>query len=114
MIGKLHGKVVAPRTSMVADYGRRGELRVYFSQFSDDASAARALDAMLVGMSTGRTPFARPQKEPGGTGRWVTFGPGGHHLLWVSKGCVYWLQGAPGTVEDAAAELPAPTMGVWT
>lgn len=114
MIAEMHGKQVAPRNSMVADYGARGELRVYVSLYRDDAEAFRVLGTMIRGMRSGRTPFTPPQQETGGSGRWLTFGPGGHHELWVSQGRLYWLQGAADAVQQAAAELPPPVAGSWT
>ena len=114
MIGEMHGKQVVPTSSMVADYGTNGELRVYLSLYADETQAFRVLERMLKGMGSGNTPFAPPRQEPGGTGRWLTFGAGGHHLLWVSKGRVYWLQGFPDVVQGAAAELPKPSSGSWT
>ncbi len=114
MIGEIHGKQVVPTSSMVADYGTNGELRVYLSLYADETQAFRVLERMLKGIGSGNTPFAPPRQEPGGTGRWLTFGPGGHHLLWVSRGRVYWLQGLPDAVQGAAAELPKPSSGSWT
>jgi hypothetical protein len=114
LIAELHGKQVAPRSSMVADYGARGELRVYVSLYQDDAEASGVLGRMIGGMRSGHTPFSPPQQESAGAGRWLTFGPGGHHLLWVSEGRLYWLQGLPDAVQGAAAELPKPSPGTWT
>lgn len=114
MIARMHGKQVAPTNSMVADYGARGELRVYLSLYADNADAFRVLGRMIVGMRSGGTPFTSPQQESGGSGRWLTFGPGGHNELWVSQGRLYWLQGSPGAVQQAAAELPPPVAGSWT
>jgi len=114
LIAEMHGRQVAPRTSMVADYGARGELRAYVSLYRDDAEAFGVLGTMIGGMRSGHTPFTPPQQEAGGSGRWLTFGPGGHHELWVSQGRLYWLQGLPDVVQQAAAELPAPVTGSWT
>jgi hypothetical protein len=114
MIARLHGKRVAPASSFVADYGTGGELRVYLASFTDAAEASRTLERMLAGMSSGSSPFSSPRPERGGSGRWLAFGPGGHNELWVSDGRLYWLQGLPAAVQDAAAELPAPVAGIWT
>ncbi len=114
LIAELHGKQVAPRSSLVADYGARGELRVYVSLYQDDAEAFGVLGTMIGGMRSGRTPFSPPQQETAGSGRWLTFGPGGHNELWVSQGRLYWLQGLPDAVQQAAAELPPPVAGNWT
>lgn len=113
LIGQMHEKDVAPRASMVAEYGGRGELRVYLSIYPSDGQAARVLAQMLEGMRSGDTPFTMPRPE-GTSGRWFTFGPGGHHLLWVSRSRLYWVQGVPEAVQEAAAELPPPSPGVWT
>ena len=114
MIAGMHGKQVAPTNSTVADYGARGQLRVYVSLYADDAEAFHVLGRMIVGMRSGGTLFTPPQQESGGSGRWLTFGPGGHNELWVSQGRFYWLQGSPGAVRQAAAELPPPVAGSWT
>jgi hypothetical protein len=114
MVAEMHGKQVAPANSMVADYGAKGELRVYLSLYGNDAEAFRVLGRMVVGMRSGGTPFAPPQQEPGGSGRWLTFGPGGHSVLWVSGDRLYWLLGSPDAVRQAASELPAPIAGSWT
>ena len=113
MIADMHGKQAAPRTTMVADYGTGSELRVYLSLYPDDAAAFRVLERMITGMRSGTTPFTTPRQE-GSSGRWLTFGPGGHHELWVSRGRLYWLQGSPDIIQRAAAELPHPSPGTWT
>jgi hypothetical protein len=114
MITEMHGKRVAPTKSVVADYGAKGELRVYLSLYADDAEAFRVLGRMIGGMRSGGTPFTPPHQESGASGRWLTFGPGGHNELWVSQGCLYWLQGSPDAVQQAATELPPPAAGSWT
>jgi len=114
MIAELHGRQVAPRDSIVADYGGKGELRVYMSNYSEDAAAQRVLAGMIGAMRSGGTPFTPPHQEEGDSGRWLTFGPGGHHELWVSQGRLYWLQGSPDAVRQAATELPPPASGSWT
>ncbi len=113
LIAEMHGRDVAPRQSVVAEYGTQGELRAFVSVYTNDEEAARVLTRMLEAMRYGSTPFIPPRAQ-GTSGRWVTFGPGGHHLLWVSRSRLYWLQGLPDAVEQAATELPAPTPGVWT
>jgi hypothetical protein len=114
LIAQLHGRQVTRGDSIVADYGARGELRVYLSHFPDDAEAVRVLGSMIGAMRSGTTPFTPPHQDAGDSGRWLTFGPGGHHELWVSQGRLYWLQGSPEAVQQAAAELPPPVAGSWT
>ena len=114
IIAQLHGRQVAPGDSIVADYGAKGELRVYLSHYPDDAEAVRVLGTMIGAMRSGATPFTPPRQDTGDSGRWLTFGPGGHHELWVSQGRLYWLQGSPDAVQQAAAELPPPVAGSWT
>jgi hypothetical protein len=114
IITQLHGRQVAPRDSIVADYGAKGQLRVYLSYYPDDAEAVRVLGRMIGVMRSGTTPFTPPRQDTSGAGRWLTFGPGGHHELWVSQGRLYWLQGSPDAVQQAAAELPPPVAGSWT
>jgi hypothetical protein len=113
LIARMHGRDVAPRNSIVAEYGGRGELRVFLSTYPSAEEAARALTRMIEGMRAGGTPFSPPSAE-GTSGRWATFGPGGHHLLWVSRSRLYWLEGRPEVVHQAADELPAPSPGRWT
>ena len=112
-IGTLHGSDVAPQRSFVADYGRRGELRLYVSDFAGAAGAQRALSAMLAGLQGGGTPFRPPRRDRRWPDRWFTIGPGGHHAVWVSGASVYWLAGAPARLERAMDELPAPAHGEW-
>ena len=114
LVSRLHDRAMAQANTAVADYGARSELRLYLSTFPDNTAALAALDAMLRGIHTGKTPFAPPQEQQGMPGRWVTYGPGGHQMLWVSHCQLYWLQGDAETVERAAGELPAPLAGVWT
>jgi hypothetical protein len=113
-IGALHGRDVAPRTSVVAEYGRSGALHLYVSEFAGPAATQRALTAMLAGLGGGRTPFRAPRRDDLRPDRWFTVGPGGHHVLWVSGSSVYWLAGHPGLLDRAMAQLPAPSHGEWT
>lgn len=114
LVSRLHDQAMPAATSAVADYGAGSELRLYLSTFADDTAASAAFEAMLRGIRTGGTPFVPPREHQQMPGRWVTYGPGGHQMLWVSRRQLYWLQGDPETVERAAGELPAPLAGVWT
>jgi hypothetical protein len=113
-IAALHGREVAPRTSVVAEYGRSGALHLYVSEFAGPAAAQRAMTAMLAGLHSGRLSFHAPQRDDLRPDRWFTVGPGGHHVLWVSGSRVYWLAGYPGLFDGAMAQLPAPSHGEWT
>jgi hypothetical protein len=114
VIGALHGRDVAPQRSLVAHYGRRGELKLYVSHFPGPAGAQRAMSAMLAGLRGGRTPFRPPRRDDRWPDRWFTVGPGGHHVVWLSGSSVYWLAGYPGLLDRAMAELPPPSHGDWT
>jgi hypothetical protein len=114
LVAELHGKQVAPPASTVAEYGTRGELRVYLAHFANGASARQALRGMLAGLASGATAFSPPREESGAPGRWSTVGPGGHHLLWMCDSTLYWVAGDPDHVLRAAGELPAPSTGRWT
>ncbi len=114
MAARLHGRDVAPADSTVAEYGQPGQLRVWLSRFPDGVEAERALERMVDGMGSGRTPFAVPRPESGGAGRWITVGPGGHSALWASGRLLFWLQGEPEAVMRAADELPPPSGGQIT
>ena len=114
LVSAMHGRPVAPANSVVADYGGRGELRVYLSTFADAASAYRAFDAMMRAIRDAASPFGQPREQADSPGRWVIYGPGGHNMLWVSRAQLFWLQGSPEAVQGAAAELPSPSQGTWT
>lgn len=114
MVTQLHGRQVTAADSTIAQYGRTGELRVWLTRYPDGIKAAAGLKAMLAGLRSGRTPFARPQELPDQPGRWFTVGPGGHHALWVSGSVLYWVEGQPERVQRAVEELPAPSTGLWT
>ena len=113
LVGELHGGDVAPTSSTVASYGRRGELRLYLSIFPDGARANRTFAAMLARLESGETPFSRPRELRETPGRWFTVGPGGHHALWAAGSSVYWLTGDPNRLQQAVSELPAPPSGAW-
>lgn len=114
MIAAMHGKSVAPRDSAVAEYGARGELRLYLSRYRDHDEAREVLARMVNRMASGATPFSPPSSPSTMQGRYLTFGPGGHNVLWVAGSTLYWLQGGAGDIERALPELPAPAAGMWT
>lgn len=113
MVARLHGRQVTAGNSTVAEYGRRGELRVWLTRYPDAAKASTGLKAMLARLRGGGTPFARPLEPPDQPGRWFTVGPGGHHALWVAGSALYWVEGNPARVERALSELPLPSSGLW-
>ena len=114
MVTRLHGRQVAAGSSTVAEYGRRGELRVWLTRYPDAAKASTDLKAMLARLRSGATPFTRPLEQSDQPGRWFTVGPGGHHALWVAGSALYWVEGEPGRVQRAVGELPRPSAGLWT
>ncbi len=114
LVAGMHGKDVAPVSSTVADYGHAGQIRVYLSRFHDAGKARRALDAMLARLGAGDTPFTPPRELAEHPGKWVTVGPGGHHAVWVSGDSLYWVTADPDHIEEAMAELPAASTGIWT
>ncbi len=114
LLDELHGTHVAAAACAIAEYGPDGELKLWLSRFSEPAQAQRVLDVMLARMERGTTPFAAPRQEADDPGRWFTFGPGGHHVLWVSGATLYWLQGEPARLSRGLAELPRPSTGSWT
>ena len=114
MIAAMHGKSVAPRDSAIAEYGTRGELRLYLSRYRDHDEAREVLARMVNRMASGATRFSPPSSPGAMQGRYLTFGPGGHNVLWVAGSTLYWLQGGAGDIEHALPELPAPAAGMWT
>jgi hypothetical protein len=114
LVARLHGRKVAPRQSVLAEYGRGAVITVWLATFASNAEAQRTLGSMIGGIKAGRSPYASPWTEPEEPSRFLTFGPGGEHALWVSGRSVYWLQAAPELFERALAELPPPTTGTWT
>lgn len=109
LVAHAHGTDVAPPDSLVADYGRRRELRVWMARYGDFPAAHRALTKMLDAMRRGSTPLSPPWEDPRSPNRWATVGNGAHHLVWVRGRSLYWLEGEPSAVFRAADELPAPS-----
>lgn len=94
IVGHMHGKDVAPQDTVVSEYGAGPALTLFVSRYARADAARAALDAMVTGMRTGRSPFAPPVASPDERGVWLTTGPGGAHALWVGGKTVYWLLGA--------------------
>jgi len=108
LVRRLHGRDVTAAAITVAEYGRRGQLRVWLARYPDFPTAHRELRTMLAAIRERPTPFQRPWEDPRMPNRWITVGNGAHHLLWVSGRSLFWLEGAPEAVFAAAEELPAP------
>lgn len=104
IVARLHASDVAPADSAVAEYGG-GELILFVSRYPDTEAAAGALEAMLAGLRSGRTPFVVPIPCPGRQGVWRTRGPGGDHAIWANGPVLFWLQGPGPAVEDGLREL---------
>ncbi len=94
IVGHMHGKDVAPQDTVVVEYGPGPALTLFVSRYARADAARSALDAMVRGMASGRSPFAPPVEAPGERGVYLTRGPGGAHSLWVGGRAVYWLLGA--------------------
>jgi len=112
IVAEIHGRNVTSASTTVADYGRRGELRVWLTRFRGPAEANAALEAMLRRLRSGRTAFSPPQEHSQTRGRFVTVGPGGHHVTWVSGSNLYWVGGDPERVARALDQLPRPDTGL--
>lgn len=112
LVARMHGREVAPADTTIAEYGRDGILRVWVSRYDDGATAQGEFRLMLQGMRSGATPFSRPTEDRRTPGRWTTVGNGQHHVFWVSDDTLYWLEGDPRIVFQAAEELPPPTAGI--
>jgi hypothetical protein len=114
MIAQLHGDRVVPPAAMIADYGSRGQLRVWLARYRDAGEAERVLSLMVARLGSQGSPFSRPFEAPGLPRRWFTTGLGGHHLFWAAGASIYWVAGEPDLLEAAASELPQPARGNWT
>lgn len=110
-VERLHGRSVSTAAITVGEYGRRGQLRVWVARHRDFSAAHTELQRMLRAMREHATPFERPLEDPRHPNRWITVGNGAHHLLWVSGGDLFWLEGTPEAVVAAAEELPQPPSG---
>ncbi|MCS7181932.1 MAG: hypothetical protein NZ869_02325 [Thermoanaerobaculum sp.] len=110
LLEDLHGGRFRPPQAVVAEYGR-GTMTLYVAIFASDGAASATLQRMVRVMehSPEFTP-PRPQREE--PQRFLTVGPGGHHLFWRSGRKVYWLAGEPERVFIAIQELPPPAPGL--
>jgi hypothetical protein len=102
-----------PKDSVVAEYGRPGDLRVWLARFRDSVQAHQALESVLERMRDSHSSWEIPRDYHGDPGRWYTVGPGGHHALWVSRRTVLWVTGEPARVTSSLARLPHPDRGTW-
>ncbi len=108
---QMFGRDLEPRDSIVAEYGRPGQLRVWLARFEDGVRAHQAVAAALDQVRESASPFSRPREESGRPGRWVFVGRGGHHAVWVSHRSVYWVIGDPTRLAVIMGELPPPAGG---
>ncbi len=111
LLRQMHGGRFQPPHAVVAEYGR-GRLNLYLAVFPSAAEARAALRAMTEAMAKGSA-FSPPRPQREQPQRFLTVGPGGHHLFWRADNKVYWLAGEPERVFAAAEELPQPAPGVW-
>lgn len=111
LLRQMHQGRFQPPNAVVAEYGN-GRLTLYLALFNSPAQAKAALEAMTEAMAHSRS-FSPPRPHRNEPQRFLTVGPGGHHLFWRSENKVYWLAGEPERVFAGAQELPAPPPGVW-
>lgn len=111
LLRQMHQGRFQPPNAVVAEYGQ-GRLRLYLAFFPSPTDARAALQAMTEAMARSRS-FSSPRPQRENPQRFLTVGPGGHHLFWRAANRVYWLAGEPERVFAAAQELPAPAPGVW-
>jgi hypothetical protein len=109
LVAQLHGQRYTPPDALVAEYGRRRELKVWLARYPDFPSAYHDLERMVRALRLHPTPFLAPRQDRREANRWFTVGNGAHHLFWVSGTALYWLEGEPESVWAAAQELPPPS-----
>ncbi len=109
LVERLHGHRTAVPDTLVVEYGRGRELRVWLARYRDFPSAYHDLERMVQALRSRPTPFAAPRQDRREANRWFTVGNGAHHLFWVSGANLYWLEGKAEAVWAAAQELPAPS-----
>lgn len=110
LLQDMHGGRVKPPHAAVAEYGG-GRLTLYVAIFRSPAEAIGSLEDMTRAME-GSDEFSSPRPLREEPQRFLTVGPGGHHLFWRSGARVFWLAGDPESVFAAASELPPPPRGV--
>lgn len=106
----IHAGRFRPPRAAVAEYGS-GKLLLYVATFHSQEEARQAMEKMLKTLGANRE-FSRPRALEPGVMRWLTVGPGGHHLFWRSTNQVFWLAGEPESVFSAVGELPSPPKGL--
>lgn len=110
LLTDMHGGRFRPPNAVVAEYGR-GRLTLYVAVFQGPTEAMASLREMVAALEkTDEFSPPRPLRED--PHRYLTVGPGGHHLFWRSEAKVYWLAGEPEAVFAAVSELPPPPRGL--
>lgn len=110
LMSTIHGGRFRPPRAVVAEYGS-GKLLLYVAFFHSPEHARQALERMLI-MLEKNLEFSPPRALEPGIMRWLTVGPGGHHLFWRSASQVFWLAGEPEAVLSAFKRLPSPPKGL--
>lgn len=111
MLRQMHQGRFQPPDAVIAEYGN-GRLNLYLARFPSPAEAKGALQSMTEALAQSAS-FSPPRPQREQPQRFLTVGPGGHHLFWRVANKVYWLAGEPERVFKAADELPSPPPGVW-
>lgn len=111
LLGDMHGGRFQPPNAVVVEYGR-GRLVLYLAIFPSSNEATASVQNMARALEkSGEFSSPRPLREE--PQRFLTVGPGGHHLFWRSGAKVYWVAGDPDSVFAASQELPPPAPGLW-
>ncbi|MGQ9752265.1 MAG: hypothetical protein ACUVRE_06465 [Thermoanaerobaculaceae bacterium] len=110
LMSTIHGGRFRPPRAVVAEYGS-GKLLLYVATFHSPEEARQAVEKMLKTLGANRE-FSPPRALEPGVMRWLTVGPGGHHLFWRSARQVFWLAGEPEAVFSALEGLPSPPKGL--
>ncbi|MGC8916762.1 MAG: hypothetical protein ACP5NF_07275 [Thermoanaerobaculum sp.] len=110
LLRDMHGGRFAPPQAVVAEYGG-GQLTLYVAMFASGSEAERSLAAMRRALGRSGS-FSEPRLLFQDPNRFLTVGPGGHHLFWRAENRVFWLAGNPDRVFAATSELPPPAPGL--